>query len=283
MNLNFLPSRYKETFNKIDLYKLTEIRMRVGFNVKIVLNNKRISLKNLICEEKDIEYVLKCVTESSLYAFNDRIKEGYITTKEGVRIGLSGECVFDKNEIVTIKNINSLNVRIPHSIYGCSKQIIPYILLNGQVKNTLIISPPFLGKTTILKDLVNVLNELNSLSILIIDERGEFSNSSGENIDILSYCNKTYAFECGIRSMSPSVIITDELSGIKDWQGVETVKNSGVKIIASCHGESVFDIVNKKDYIKDIFDVFIQLKSQGLPGQISKIFDGKLNVLCEFC
>lgn len=282
MNLNFLPNHYKEIFNKIDLDKLTEIRMRTGFNVKIIFNNKKILLSNLICKKEDVEIVVKNVTENSLYAFNDRIKEGFLTTEEGIRIGLSGECVFDKNEIITIKNINSLNIRIPHNIYGCANIIKPYAINNGQVKNTLIISPPFFGKTTILKDLANELNKINTLSILIVDERGEFSQIKGENIDLLKYCNKSYAFNCGIRSLSPNVIITDELSSSEDWQGIKAVNNSGVKIIASCHGESVFDVVNKQDYINDIFDLYVQLKSQCLPGQISKIYDRKFNVLCEY-
>ena len=196
MNLSFLPSKYLISLTKFDVDFLYEIRLRTGYPVKVNYSNKNYYLsesgltnnqsQSLICSQLDIDYVVERITERSIYAFNDRLKDGYITTCEGIRIGIAGECVFNDGKIQTIKNFSSLNIRIPHLIDGCSTKIMPFIYSKGILNSTLIISPPFLGKTTLLKDIIKNLNSLNIGSILVIDERGEFSAVKGENIKLLS-------------------------------------------------------------------------------------------------
>ena len=283
MNFEFLPKKYIFALNDIKVDKLSEIRIRVGFPVKLKYLNEYIYLsKNgltllrseaIIASCFDIEEILGYATEKSIYAYNENIKQGFLTLKNGVRIGLSGECVFENGAIKTIKNINSLNVRIPQEIYGCSNKIFEEIINENSVYNSLIISPPAFGKTTILKDLIRKLNEYANNQVLVIDERGEFSFVKGENVDLITYSNKLYAFEYAIRSLAPTVIITDELSGEKDWECVISAKNSGVKIIASCHGESLDSIKNKKYFNKNVFDRYFILESLRNPGILKEIYN----------
>jgi stage III sporulation protein AA len=153
MDLSFLPKRIFTAISLCDLDKLCELRLRVGFPIILFLDGKKNYLckngltffenKVIIVEQKDIDEIIRNVTEYSTYAYNEKIKKGYITTKDGIRIGLAGECVFENGKIITIKNFTSLNIRIPHEILGCANIILPYLINNCSILNTLIISPPF--------------------------------------------------------------------------------------------------------------------------------------------
>ena len=149
MDFSFFPENYQKSLDNVNLSKLYEIRLRLNFPVKINVDGINLYLcenggtffKNnaLICEKTDIEHVIKQVTENSFYAFNENIKNAFLTTKSGFRIGLAGECVFENENVQTIKNISSLNIRISHEIIGCSNNLIPYIINNDNFLNSLII------------------------------------------------------------------------------------------------------------------------------------------------
>ncbi len=285
MDISFLPARYISALSyNVDMDKLSELRMRVGFGVSCIYKFKKSFLSNsgvtlfsdmaIVCTDDDIKEILNNVTEYSVYAFNDMIKQGFLTTKTGIRIGLAGECVCENGQIITIKNINSLNIRIAKNVKNCSSEIIKYVYNKGSVNNSLIISPPAFGKTTILKDLAQRLNSLTKLSILIIDERGEFETIKGVNIDKISYSDKLYALTRGVRTMSPDVVITDEISSINDWKCVLNAVNSGVKIIASCHGATPIDLQCKDFYSNGLFDRYIFLDEKaGKAGVLKEVYN----------
>ncbi|MBO4251504.1 MAG: hypothetical protein J5911_02445 [Clostridia bacterium] len=286
VNLNFLSDNLRTALKKTDINILSEIRLRQGFAVFGIFGGEKVYLSEsgptlnkgdaIICSGQDILRCMEFATEKSLYAFNDRLKRGFLTTKDGVRIGVAGDCVFEDDRIVTVKNISSLNIRIPHEIKDCSQKIYNKLFLR-EVFNTLIIAPPSKGKTTILKDLARKLNDYLNSSILIIDERGEFSTVCGENIDVVKFSNKLYALEYSIRSMSPQIVITDELQSCNDWQSAKIAAFSGVKIIASCHGKSIEDLRNKDYFIKNVFERYIVLDAEKSAGTVKGFYDGDFN------
>ncbi len=277
MILDFLPKKFLDNLANYNFDDLFEIRLRVNYPIKIRLKSEFIFIENSICLQEDLTSILNCVTNKSIYAYNDCIKNGYLTTQQGVRIGIAGECVFENDKIITIKNINSLNVRIPHLINGCSNRLFPYVF-NKKIYNSLIVSPPFLGKTTILKDLTLKLNNLN-LNLLVIDERGEFSQISGKNIDFIKFSDKSYAFNFGLRAMSPEIIIVDELSNDNDWNFVKKAIGCGVKLIASCHANDIDDVVNKKGFEKGVFERFFILEKNIQMGVLKSVYDQNYNLL----
>ncbi len=262
MELEFLPLKLKNVLYDYDLDKIYEIRLRVNQPVKVnycgeykyLLNKAK---EKVLCIKNDIDEIIKNVTEYSVYAHNEKIKNGYLYSPGGVRLGLCGECVYDNDKIITLKNISSINIRLPHNVAGCSNLFFKKIISKEKVCNTLIISPPLLGKTTLLKDVALKLNCLNLGNILIIDERGEFFEIVGDNIDKICFCDKTYAFQSGVRVMSPQIIIADELMGEKDWNYVLDACRSGVTVIASVHGYSIEDVKEKVYFNKDVFDRYI--------------------------
>ncbi len=285
MDLDFFPDEITAAFKACDLSDIYEIRLRAGFPILMKGTSKTYYLGKLgktvylsegyVCTKKLIEETLGTVTERSLYAFNDQIKRGFITARGGIRIGIAGECVTEGEKVITIKNITSLNIRIPHEIEGCSKGIYDTIL-KDRLFNTLIIAPPSMGKTTLLKDLARRIDKSARASVLIIDEREEFLPVAGMNTDIIRKSDKLYAFEYGIRSMAPGVIITDELCGEKDWQCAKAASDSGVKIIASIHGAGISDVSGKKFFIPGVFERYVLLKTTGLPGITDKIYNEEL-------
>ncbi len=145
------------------------------------------------------------------------------------------------------------------------------------MKNTLIISPPAKGKTTILKDLARKIDAKLNIPILIMDERGEFASVKGKNIDVIKFGNKLYSFNYGVRSLSPMVVITDELSEKNDWICASNAANSGVKIIASCHGGNIDEIKRKEYFINNVFERYVVLKNLQKPGMIDGFYNELLN------
>lgn len=278
MKINFLSPEINLLLDDFDLENINEIRLRIGFNIKILFNNEYVLLNKIITVQ-DISEIISNLTEQSLYAFNERIKEGFLTTNEGIRIGLAGECVFDNGKILTMKNFTSLNIRIPHNINDCSNLIFPYVCdYNGNINNSLIISPPFCGKTTILKDLILKTNKLNK-PVLVIDERGEFSSVVGENIDFIKFCDKNYAFDYALRSMSPSIVFVDELGCLSDWNCAQKAVLSGVKLIASCHAESIEDVVKKEFFKPKVFSRYFLLDNGEIKGVLKSVYNERYELI----
>lgn len=285
---NILPFEIYECFKNVDFNNVSEVRLRVGSPI-VVLGSKKFYLcKDGLTIDKDlaikvhsrlIEDILQIVSNSSLYTINDQLIQGYVTV-EGIRIGIAGELVEVNGVIKTIKNISSLNIRIPHLIRNCSLPIYNH-LVNVKPYNTLIISPPGAGKTTFLRDFIYQLNSKNSaLNILIVDERSEITtlnNNYLNGVDVYKNCSKDFAFNNGIRSMKPDIIITDEINLNKDIETIENAITSGVKVVATIHADSIVDLKNKKafnDIInKQLFDRYVVLGFSNGVGTIEGVYN----------
>nr|WP_207720476.1 stage III sporulation protein AA [Clostridium gasigenes] len=246
--------------------KIQEIRIKVG--KPIILNSfkgERI-LKYTVTAE-DIKQILVKISNYSLYAYEEEIKQGYITIKGGHRIGIAGECVIVGGIIRTIKNISSLNIRICREVIGSSNEVMKYIAKNNRIYNTLIVAPPKCGKTTILRDIarnvsygMNIIN-LSGKKVSIIDERSEIAAcfngvpqmDVGVRTDVLDNCLKREGMLMAIRSLSPEVLICDEIGTKGDIEALLMAFNSGVNVVVTLHGFSIDDIYKRKVF-KELLD-----------------------------
>jgi stage III sporulation protein AA len=247
----------------------------------------------IICDKELIDSILLKASNNSLYTINDQLIKGYVTVSGGIRIGVAGDVVTIDNEIKTVKNIKSLNIRIPHDIKNCSLNLYNYLVENKKVKNTLIISPPGAGKTTFVRDFAYQLGKRETtLNVLIVDERGEISGVNfgegldvGDFTDVYSNCTKEYAFENGIRSMKPDVIITDEINLSTDLLAIENAITSGVNVVATIHAVDVNDLKLKKSFLNilnnKLFSRFVVLSSNRGPGTIEAVYNE--NLVCVYC
>lgn len=221
------------------------------------------------------------IFDYSQYAYSEEIKHGYVTTEEGNRIGFGGEIILENKNIRTVKNISFLCIRIQHEIKGCAEKIIQYIRNGYSIYNTLILSPPGGGKTTLLRDTIRILSNLN-MQVCIIDERSEIAacyngipkNDIGIMTDVIDSCPKAAGIDMAIRSLSPSIIAVDELGGNEDTEAVVNAIYSGVKVIATMHGDSI------NNRCKNIlFERYILLEGGKNTGQIKHIYDRNSNII----
>lgn len=293
--INILPQWLFDIISKNYLLDfVTELRIRLNKPLVIcykgryeILQNKNsYDTINIYASKDLISYIITLATKQSFYAYNNQIKHGFITTDSGIRIGICGRVVYDKDEISTIKDISSLNIRISHAVNGCSEKILNLIYKNGQIKNTLIISPPGAGKTTFVRDLaLSLSNKKKINNILIVDERYEIAGCSnelfnGEFVDIISGSQKFFAFHEGIKSMNPSVIVTDEISDQNDYFEIMEAVRCGVKVIATAHADSIESLKNKINLKKildeKIFERIVLLSKRLGFGTIEAVFDENL-------
>ena len=275
-----------------------EIRIRLNKPIMInyrgkyeqVKDNSNYKSKIIYANNELINYVVTVATKQSIYAYNEEMKHCFIQAEAGIRIGICGTVVYNNGKILTVKNITSLNIRIAHQVLNCSEKVIDFIFVNKTIKNTLVISPPGQGKTTLIRDIIYKLSDEKEVNnILVVDERFEIAGGGsrelnvGKNTDIISGCEKSIAFDEAIKTMNPSLIVTDEISSEKDLTSIKQAIRSGVKVIATAHASGIQDIKSKKYFeeflTEKCFERFVVLSNRNGVGTIDGVFDEGFRVL----
>ncbi len=276
-----LPKEIGEKLTQIPYENLQEIRMRVNRPVMLYYSDRKSYLGNsgecgldraIISKYADIENIVTCFCESSVYAYTENIKEGFITLQGGHRVGIAGRAVGKKAHISNLCDFSSVNIRIAREYKGCADVCINKLEENQKVLNTIIIAPPNAGKTTLLRDISRQLSKKYKVSI--IDERqeiaavknGEPQFDIGIESDVLSGFSKADGITHALRSLSPDVIVCDEIGTNEDVLSVKTILKGGCKIITSMHGESIEEMLTKQKELLSLFDVIILInKKEGKP------------------
>ncbi len=293
---------------RLDFELLQELRLRMMEPFIIIYDGEEFFVSKAGTLEKnaeegyevtpgDIKETLEYISSFSLYAYEDEIRQGFITVQGGHRIGLAGKVVSEQGKIKCVKHISFINIRMSHEKKGCGKEILPYIYNGNQICHTLIISPPGCGKTTLLRDLVRLVSngckEHPGISVGVVDERSEIGacyrgvpqNDIGMRTDVLDCCPKAEGMLMMIRSMSPAIIAVDEIGKREDIESLAYVMNCGCQMLATVHGSSIEDIKNKpvlrKLVEEKLFKRFVVLSGERRPGEIENIFDERGSVLYD--
>lgn len=254
-----------------------EIRIRLGQAILIRYGDNEF-LTNQIANEKIILNLLENFTENSIYAMQSEINSGFITIRGGHRVGISGTCIFENGKVKNIRYISSLNIRVAHEIKGCGTSLVRELYLNNKFENTLILSSPGCGKTTLLRDMIRELS-MNGSNISVIDERAEIAatykgipqNDLGPRTDVMNNCRKDAGIRMMIRSMAPNIIATDEIGDPKDVEAIYDANFAGIKLLLTAHGDAINDIPQRLSKIK-LFKNIIILKKDKKPGSIKNIY-----------
>ena len=265
--LKCLPTQLAKLILEHNIQKLEEIRIRANKPVILKLGQVEIVLSYTITTNEIIG-ILQNICNNSIYTYQNQICNGFITLPGGNRVGIAGNVVIKDGQVSNISYIYSLNFRISHQINGASDNILKYVLdtENNTIFNTLIVSPPGAGKTTIIRDLAkrisNGINEINfrGLDVSIIDERGEIAamtkgitfNDVGIRTDVLDNVPKSIGIRMAVRSMAPKVIIADEIGNKDDVNIINYAICSGVKCIFTAHGSNMEDLLKNNEINKII-------------------------------
>lgn len=269
---NFFPNYlYDLLKNYIVKYEneLEEIRIRVNKPIILKISSSDIILEYIVNSNDMIE-ILQRICENSIYSYQNQICNGYITILGGHRVGITGNVIMDNGKIVNMNNISSLNFRISRQILNCSNFIIKEIINNDEnsIYNTLIVSPPGAGKTTVLRDsirqLSNGIGTLNGYTIGVVDERGEIAamykgvpqNDIGIRTDVIENVPKALGLKMLIRSMGPQIVCADEIGGQEDLEVINYAVCSGVKGIFTAHGAN-YEEIKINPYINKMLDLHI--------------------------
>ena len=274
---------------------------RLGQPLRVVRGKEEIVLRSgtepYIVTKEELRETIDYISHYSLYAYENELRQGFVTVEGGHRVGVAGKVIMEKERVKNIQYISSLNIRVSHEVLGCADRLIPYIVANKQVCHTLIISPPCCGKTTLIRDLIRQISDGNEYvkgcSVGVVDERSELGgcylgiaqNHLGTRTDVLDCCPKAEGMIMLIRSMSPQVIAVDEIGTVEDIHAIEYAMQCGCRMIASVHGLNMDEASNKPvlgDLIRRrMFQRYVVLGNEKGPGEILGIYDERGSVLCR--
>lgn len=294
---NILPDSIRSLLEKTEtrvIQNLEEIRVRVHRPLELIADGRPYYPKKhndcYIVTVQDSIQLLNKLSNYSLYAFEEELQKGYITISGGHRVGLAGKVTVENGKVKMIKEIGSYNIRIARDKKGIALPVIPY-LYDKRWLNTLIIGAPQTGKTTLLRDIARTISKGNQRlqippqKVGIVDERSEIAgcvkgipqHDLGYRIDVLDACPKAEGIMMMIRSMSPDVIVVDEIGRKEDCDAIIEALNAGVQMMMTVHASRLEDVylrpMLKPIMDANVFDRFIELSRGHKPGYVKAIRD----------
>ena len=328
MRLELLfPIHLREAMKNIEeLPDLEEIRVRIGQPLFVCTGKKEIVLVqnsgqtaswmlrdsrelNIYEDayritEQDVLEMQNYISNYSLYAWQEELRNGFVTIQGGHRIGLAGGTTNHDGHISGISYLTFFNIRVAHEKIGCADGIVRFLREYPQntysasdsseetvIHNTLIISLPGAGKTTLLRDCIRNLS-YGGIKVGLVDERSEIAasyhgipqNDVGPRTDVLDGCNKPEGIQMLLRTMSPEVIAVDELGTDEDFKAVEQAAYSGCKVIGTVHAGSIKELqekaILKKWCEKELFERFIFIKKGENGVREFKVYNNRWELLC---
>lgn len=300
--LNVLPRSVRILIQKEELQYafLQEIKLRVGQPLMLIYRGSELipgrrQGRPYQVTKEDIREMLEYVSNYSLYAYEQEMRQGFITIEGGHRIGMAGQAIIEDGRVKNLKYISSVNIRMSHEVLGCADRIFPYITCNKRLYHTLIVSPPRCGKTTLLRDIVRQVSSgnpyLKGMSVGVVDERSEIGgcymgvaqNHLGMRTDVLDACPKAEGMIMLIRSMGPEVIAADEIGTAEDVHAIEYAMHCGCKMLVTVHGQSMEELKKKPLFgemiAKKRFERYIVLGREEHVGQVEGVYDDRGSLL----
>lgn len=250
--LKLLPLRWQRAASGLSVGQKTlteEFRLRSGQPMTVLLpeGERAIGDSGTVVISADLEQMCDRITGYSRYAATETLRQGYLTAEGGFRVGVCGTVVMSDGVNTNLRNISSMTVRLSRQHLGVAEGLLPQIFPSGHPVNTLILSPPGLGKTTLLRDMIRLLSngcgDVAPCRVAVVDERGEIAvmhqgqprMDVGCHTDVLDGCPKAIAIPILLRACNPQVVAVDEITAAEDLTAMTSAANCGVVLLATIH------------------------------------------------
>lgn len=282
--ISLFPKFIKDIFNSFDVKirnQINEIRLRRDKPIIVYIINKayfvelsgrlspNLNQQCLYLSSDDFDYICDKICSNSYHTSMTTLVDGYVTAKNGSRVGVSSTAVIKDNKIHSVRDISSLNIRISHEYKNCSKKIVD-LICKDKLPSIVVAGKPCCGKTTFLRDYARLISngymgECKKVSI--VDERKEISCGFdvGVNTDTLYGFSKAKGIEIATRTLSPDLIICDEIGNEQELEAMENSFTTGVSFAVSVHIKSSKQLFSNMILLNLIdsgqFDYVIILKS----------------------
>lgn len=266
--ISLLPDKYKSVLNAISeniAVNVKELRFRNGEPITLNTHNEIYYIRKngaltvsfcsdlLMTDEKDLQEIVFCLSRRSLHTYQDMIARGFIPLRGGAKAGVVGRAVMKNGAVYSVSSFNSVNIRVSRAFYGCSRNLIEQV--GEDCASFLIIGSPLSGKTTVLRDLCRFYSgkdRLKPLKTAIIDERDEIASRSfgegldvGVHTDVLTLYPKAIGTEIAVRTLSPDLVVLDEIGSDEEAKAMLSAVNTGVNFIATAHGSSLEEVMRR--------------------------------------
>ncbi len=293
--LSALPAAVRDNIEEIRLRQNQPLEIRYGQQASYVTPTGQLTANarmGWVFTEDNAVKLINQISQHSLYALEEELKRGYITIVGGHRIGIAGKVVMERGEVKGIRDLTSFNIRIAREKKGVAAKILPFLFEEGRLHNTLIVSPPQCGKTTLLRDLARCISYgsewSSSRKVAIVDERSEIAGclhgvpqrDVGPRTDVLDACPKAVGMMMMIRSMSPEVLVVDEIGRAEDSEAIWEAIHAGVSVISSAHGLDLAEVARRPSLSRLLqhgaFSRYVVLSRTQGAGTIQGVYDRSL-------
>ena len=248
------PPRLSQILVSVNAQRaLEEIRIRVNRQVQLIYSDGDEMISDIVATADDCARLLINICEHSIYAREEELKQGFVTIG-GCRIGLCGRAITERGHIKRLADVTGFNIRIAREVRDAAKHIIKSLIDGfGRPVSSLLISPPGTGKTPALREMARRCSDgvgVIPKKVCVVDERNELSGSVngiasldlGCRTDILTGCPKADGMMMAVRSMSPEILLTDELGNDRDAAAALEAVNCGIALIASAHASDMAEL-----------------------------------------
>lgn len=286
-----LPETLLEKLQSVpyEANQIEEIRIRINRPIEVSFGGQVKFGKNVVTKD-ECNALLSKISKCSIYMFEEQLRRGYITTEGGHRIGLAGKVILENGAVKGIRDVSSYNIRIAKQKLGAASKLVKH-LYRGKWLSTCIIGAPQTGKTTLLRDIARIISSgdkgknIPPQKVGIVDERSEIAGcingipqlDFGMRVDVLDGCPKAEGMMMLIRSMSPDVLIVDEVGRAEDREAILEAMNAGVTVIMTAHGGSLAEILRRPiltDIVNSgVFQRYIELGRKPHPATVNRLLD----------